>query len=51
LNCYIKNTFEYEKSVGISQLIFCLWGDVHPPADDIPDRMIGKDIGIGACLC
>jgi hypothetical protein len=25
-----------------------IWGGIHPPADDIPGRIIGEQIGIGA---
>jgi hypothetical protein len=25
-----------------------IWGGIHPPADDIPGRLIGEQIGIGA---
>ncbi len=25
-----------------------IWGGIHPPADDIPGRQIGEQIGLGA---
>jgi hypothetical protein len=25
-----------------------IWGGIHPPADDIPGRLIGEQIGVNA---